>query len=397
MESPRGTQGRPPEVHFYSLSGSTSVEPTADHPDAAQPHWQIALPDGTEPTAYIEFLGVWVASEHVIWEIFISDYGVRGYAIEVCNWRTGQITSRIDLATRPMHVVLLDPSYLLVTPRDDCPRSRYLTIFSISPTVPSRPLCTLQLPGDHKVDPEQPLSLFTMVMSPSSSPPGGHFRADPSMSMVVLTYEGWQGAHGILTTYLLIPFTTILAQIRPVAPHRGGGATADEQVPHPAPYDPPAPIPWEDWGARGCLRLRPQTGAYAMLPQPRVIPFSSRIPIVVYHDPLFRNVSIYVVDINPLAARHASSQARAAHESDRGATAVAVVEDVEGALPGVVDPECSAIPYVVYRFPLRDVSGPRWNGRPLRCSIWLVEMTMTGFALSLTTGVYAGPLPSWTV
>ncbi|PIL34955.1 hypothetical protein GSI_02742 [Ganoderma sinense ZZ0214-1] len=333
-------QGRttlsPPEVHFYSLSGSKSVGAAADHPAAARPHWQIALPDGTEPTTDINVLGVWVTTEHVVWEI--ADRGVRDYTIEVCNWRTGQITS---------------------------------------------------LPGDHKMNIEQQMSLATMVMSSSSSTlQAGHFRADPSLSMVVLTYKG-RGAHGALTTHLLIPLTTILAQIRRAVAPQCEGATADdsEQVPQPPPSA-PTPVPWEDWGAGGCLRLRLPNGAYRMLPKPHVIPFSSRIPIVVYHDDRFRSVSIYVVDINPLAARHAL-----ATRSHGSAQATAVVEDEEGTLPGVVDPECSAIPYVVYHFPLPDVPPER----PMGYRIWSVETTMTGFAISLTNRGVHDSLQSWTV
>ena len=58
----------------------------------------------------------------------------------------------------------------------------------------------------------------------------------------------------------------------------------------------------------------------------------------------------------------------------------AIVEDVEAALPGVVDPECSTIPYVVYRF---DV--------PERLEIRSVVMSMTGFTVKVSVCGYSPP------
>ena len=53
----------------------------------------------------------------------------------------------------------------------------------------------------------------------------------------------------------------------------------------------------------------------------------------------------------------------------------AVVEDVEEALPEVLDPECAAIPFVVYRFALAP-SDRRW--------IREVQMSLTGFAVKVS-------------
>ena len=92
---------------------------------------------------------------------------------------------------------------------------------------------------------------------------------------------------------------------------------------------------------------------------------------------------MYVFDINPHVARH-QKQIRATRKHGDPATVTrmgTIVEDIEGVLPGVVDPDCSSIPYVAYRFKLP--YNPReW---PDGHSISSVVMSMTGFTVKVCT------------
>ncbi len=268
-----------------------------------------------------------------------------------------------------MHVVPLNNSYLLVTPQHSEPTRRYMNIYSVSSSIPHSPVCTLQL-DDLNSGQHHDLVSCKMVMSQGSSTLGGYFRADPSLSMVVLTHNHIQGPGGPFSTYLLIPCTTLLAQIHAVVARRE--ISTGSQGP---PEGLPVLIPWKDWGAHGCLRLRLPRSPRKIYHLVHMIPFGSRMPIVVFHDNRFRSSSVYVFDINPLAARHALAARSPSH--GHGSETTAIVEDVEEALPGIVDRECSAIPYVAYRFPLPDAPPERRHGYP----IWSVEMSMTGFAV----------------
>ena len=286
-----------------------------------------------------------------------------------------RVVQRVDLGTWPVHVALLGDSYLVVTPHgighSETSRCN-LSIYGISPSIDISHLCILQRPDDTYLDHGEHIVSFKMVASQSSSTPGGHFRADPSQSMVFLTYEGRVGLNGsAFTDYFLIPHVTILSQVHAAISRRGDVQVGDQ------PDAPPVLVRWEDWGARECLRLRLQGRRPSFVHRvPRVIPFGSRMPLLVYHDRNFQKATLYVFDINPLAARYA----RAVAAQGEATQATAVVEDVEQTLPGVVDPQCSAIPYVVYRFPLPPPSPERghWN------AVWSIEMTMTGFALPVS-------------
>ena len=112
-----------------------------------------------------------------------------------------------------------------------------------------------------------------------------------------------------------------------------------------------------------------------------MVPFGSRMPFVAPASTIRVHSSVYVFDLNPHAARHARqllcSPGRSrcdGSESEMTATAGAIVEDVEVALPGVVDPECSAIAYVVYRFDLPDELRMR-----------AVVLSMSGFMVLVST------------
>ena len=94
------------------------------------------------------------------------------------------------------------------------------------------------------------------------------------------------------------------------------------------------------------------------------------------------------IDVNPHVARHGRHILATARERDswpatsQGAPSrtTGIVEDIEAVLPGVVDPECSGIPYVVYRFELP--YGPAgWRGGHM---IGAVIMDMTGFTVRVS-------------
>ena len=114
-----------------------------------------------------------------------------------------------------------------------------------------------------------------------------------------------------------------------------------------------------------------------------MVPFGSRMPFVAPASTIRVHSSVYVFELNPLAARYGrqllSSPGRSpslcdGSESETTAMAGAIVEDVEAAVPGVVDPECSTIPYVVYRFDLPDELKMR-----------AVVMSMSGFMVLVST------------
>ena len=65
-----------------------------------------------------------------------------------------------------------------------------------------------------------------------------------------------------------------------------------------------------------------------------------------------------------------------ADSDDADWKATAIVEDIGAALSGVIDPECSAIPYVVYRFQLPYM--------PWEFPIVAVRMSMTGFTVTVS-------------
>ena len=253
---------------------------------------------------------------------------------------------RIDLGGEEITTVLVDDAYILALPRRfGTDVEPHLTVYDLSPSVPNRPLCALELPtvalnsGEH---------IMHRGISTSEHPPvpEGHFRADPSMSTVVLTHHIEGPEHQESRSYLLIPYAALLAQIRTVV-------DSSDSASHDS--DPPALIPWRDWGAHVCLRLRvPQQRRFGCV---FLVPYGSQMPILGFDDPERTRAAVYVLDINPLAARDALSTARAGQSASAaesggglgsGAAATAVVADVEAALPGIVDPECSAIPFVVY-------------------------------------------------
>ncbi|KAM5535808.1 hypothetical protein V8D89_010531 [Ganoderma adspersum] len=275
------------EVRFYLVSGSETTR--TDHPAAMVPCVKVFPPPGSEPAAHIFLFTFIIRAHHIIWQLCILKYGVRYYSIEVFNWRTGQIVSWIDFGTWPIDVVPWGDSHLLVTPVD-AGSPRYLHIYSISPSIPDRPIHTLQLPepnlnpGESVVGHQMTTSLHPLVRE-------GHFRADPSRSIILFTHYVRLGDLDTAeyTSHLLIPYTTLCAWVETAI------RSADSDFP-----GPPVPVPWQDWGAHGCLRLR--------LPHVRgrderilLVPLGSWVPVVTLDGP---SASVYVFDVDPLAARH---------------------------------------------------------------------------------------------
>ena len=242
-------------------------------------------------------------------------------------------------------------------------------------------------PGEHVVRHE----VFTGDCPQTSE---GHFHADPSQSAIVLTCKV-RTPKCDCETHFLIPRATLLAQIEAAGSRRPPGQTvADHRY---APGSAGAfdggggsSVPWAGWGPQGCLRLRvqhPRSSRGAL-----VTPCASRLPLVVFESPTASRASVYVFDVNPFAARHA----RAAHggnpgtgtgEGKEGATAL--VKDSDDFLLAVVDPECSRIPYVAYRFePEEWLSGHR---------VRLVAMSMTGFTVKVSIRIRSYPCLLWSL
>ena len=307
---------------------------------------------------------------------------------------------------------------------------------------PGRHVCTLELPpatpgnGEH-------IMCSQAHTGDRAEETTGHFCADASRSVVVLHIrfrgpEQEDDGPGVVNeydTYVLVPRTTLAAQIhaaefgtsrqRRDGDDTGSGSEgtpvtplADQPEPEPPTQTPPCVtavcVPWADWGPRGCLRLRLQSPLFHVLFHESVpTPFGSRMPVVMSDGPEDESASVYVFDVNPLVARSmkaggsrvdsaacgrggvsddsegatvADADAPATAEvpqpgTGAGVTDSAVVEDIEEVLPGVVDPECAAIPYIVYRFPL---AYPTHAGPPDERKINRVAMSMTGFTIEVS-------------
>ena len=179
-------------------------------------------------------------------------------------------------------------------------------------------------------------------------------------------------------THYLIPRTTLLAQIRVAeSRQRHWDTRARESVDSGSPGPEVQHISWADWGPHGCLRLSRRR---FQAQRAAAVPFGSRLPLFVVDDSDSRSASVYVFDINPHVARY-QSQVHAGRKHDTAAgTGVGIVEDIEAFLPGMVDPGCSSIPYVLYRFPLPSAPG----GWQIGQFVSAVVMGMTGFTIKVS-------------
>ncbi|PIL34970.1 hypothetical protein GSI_02757 [Ganoderma sinense ZZ0214-1] len=369
------------EVFFYSLSGSKTAR--TPHPAATVPSLVVFPPDGVAPTESIHIFKLCIAREYVVIEPYVS--AVNYHSLDVWNWMTGQFIKRIEVPGRSLvNFVPLDGIYVLVIMRYS---ALCVDIYALAQSAPNHPICALEFPQD--VTSKFPFSCQIATGDrPVSSP--GHFRADPSLSIVsvALYTEDIQYEYASI---FLIPHATLLAHIRKAESRQlqedhttePGGAVVR--------------VPWADWGPCGCLRLRlqqcPHHSSHMSL-----FPSGSRAPVVPFQvSKIWERIdSFFVFELNPLAARLAKQRLRARGRDQPPSELedTAMVEDVEAALPGVVDPECSAIPYVVYRF---KIPGSSTNWHSTGQTIRAVEMSMTGFTVQFDGVDFEESLQTWTV
>ena len=305
-------------------------------------------------------------------------------------------------------IIPLDEPYLLLFPSVSSAtrtpdRHANISIYSFSPSlspspgsepVASRRVCTLELPP---IRPGEHITWSRAHTGDHANEATGHFRADPPRSIVVLhiciqPLEGG-GYADEYPTYNLIPRATLAAHIRAAGAH------------------PRVLVPWEEWGPRGCLRLQPQSSLFQG--DVELTAFGSRMPIMLFDGPEEESASVYVFDVNPLVVRSVLAARRATGDQEddgdqetpdleRGVDALpravimtAVVDGgkdiIEEVLPGVVDPECAAIPYVVYRFPLPD---SRRADSMVPPEIRQVSMSMAGFTVKVSHPLRRGTCSS---
>ena len=327
-------------------------------------------------------------------------------------------------------VVPLDEPYLLLLPSTRMPRLHQnvdpsVRIYSFFPSSgksrAGRHVCTLQLPP---TPPGEYMLWSEARTGDRAEETTGHFRADPSRSVVAL-YTVLAGTDTDTendieyATCLLVPRTTLAAHIHaaestsgqtdPDGDHDAGSGTGSEATPDEPDHEPtPLSVPWADWGPRGCLRLHLRGPRLGSLYKGFWTPFGARLPVVMFDGPQNASASMYVFDANPFVVRslrrdrvRTPPPRRERDESELdskgmnvddtgasvprcvavGASATAAVEDIEEALPGVVDPECAAIPYTVYRFPL---PYSRLGSGPVTPGIRRVMMSMAGFTVQVS-------------
>ncbi|KAM5536878.1 hypothetical protein V8D89_009425 [Ganoderma adspersum] len=293
---------------------------------------------------------------------------------------TGQLTKRIDVGRELVNFVLLDGVYALVTQRDSA-SCVDRDIYGLSQSTPTHRICTLEFPPEETKTFPVSCQISTGERPASSN---GHFRGDPSQTMVSITLTTNDVQHEYASV-LLIPHATIIAQIQAAESRKPEGDAAELA----------RRVGWEDWGPRGCLRLRLQLPhrSYDI----SLLPCGSRAPIIAFRGSDYKTDEFFVFDVNPLSARYTKHVlAMRRNQSDSEPEGTAIVEDVEDVLPGVVDPECSAITYVVYRFKLPyTCRSMDWSVGGL--TIKAVEMSMAGFTVKFDGVSFEESLQTWTV
>ncbi|KAM5541127.1 hypothetical protein V8D89_005056 [Ganoderma adspersum] len=430
--------GRIPDVYirFYSLSG-LKTDTMTPHPASTLPFIHLPIVGNSAKPKCVFHLQI--VRDYVIFEIRVEwgDFDSSHY-IDVHNWKTGQMVSvriaasinlaeltprrhqlsRTNVGDALVSIVPLHEPYLLLLPSTRMPKLHQnpsVRIYSFFPSsdksLAGRHVCTLQLPP---IPPEEYMLWSQARTGDRTEETTGHFRADPSRSVVALyTLLAGTEIENEYTTCLLVPRTTLAAHIHAAESTSGqtgpgrdrdaGLGTGSEAAPD-QPEPMPLSVPWADWGPRGCLRLHLQGPLFGSLYHGFWTPFGSRLPVVIFDGPENASASMYVFDANPLVARslHRVGTAPwrehdkfetdskgmnednadaplAAHRS-AGTGATAVVEDIEEVLPGVVDLQCAAIPYAVYRFPL---PYSRLGSGPVVPDICTVMMSMAGFTVQL--------------
>ncbi|PIL34975.1 hypothetical protein GSI_02762 [Ganoderma sinense ZZ0214-1] len=269
-----------------------------------------------------------------------------------------------------------------------------LAVHSFSASIPN-PICILRLPD---IPPGEPDGLYELVASQLLQTSEGYFRPDPEHSIVAVSRRIREGddASG---SFLLIPCGALRAQARSGVSSQGITTAADSAGgPHMTVAAPQVRVViWEDWGPTACLHLRLPVDYQHFITHSSWLPFGSRMPLVVPDSADVNRTSICVFELNPLAARYARSlvAGRTKDESELRATAIVAPEDLESVLPGVsVDPDCSAIPYAVYRFALSDspTEEPRGDW-PIR----RVQMDMTGFTVTFDDSEHHEREQTWAI
>ena len=281
-----------------------------------------------------------------------------------------------------VHVVPLHHPYLLLIPKafEGYP---HLDIYSFDPSnISNRRICTLHLSSE-SIEPDEHVVWHEIHTGDRPYTSQGHFHADLSLSIVALTFyiRGPQGEH---ESHYLIPRATFLAQIRAAESQQtvtDGGKLDSEAA--------SVSIPWTDWGPQGCLRLR-LSSRVSRSRRALLIPFGARMPMVVFDGPDSKSASVFVFDIGPLSARRrrqvlAVRRDGSMPELNPGPESTSgIVANIEVVLPGVVDPDCSSIPYVAYRFEL-PYDPAEWQfGHMVRS----VAMSMTGFTVKVSVCGY---------
>ena len=251
-------------------------------------------------------------------------------------------------------------------------------------------VCTLQLHSEN-LAPGEHLTFHAISTGdrPQTRTSDGHFLPDLTRSVVVLTfYIHSPRGDSERETHLLVPRATLLAQIRDAAApqsqeQRTDGSSDSEAQAVRTPRV--RALVWADWGPQGCLRLCPPSPVSGH----RAVPFGSRFPLFVLDEPDPRNAAVCVFDVDPLVARstrQVGSTSSSLEEPRRTGAGTASTtthtriiedEDIEAVLPGVVDPACSSIPYVAYRFPLPRAH-KEWR------FVEAVVMGMTGFTVKVS-------------
>ena len=282
-----------------------------------------------------------------------------------------------------MNFALLDDRHVLVTSKHFAPS---VDIYSFSRSAPDHRLCALEIPQESTGEFRISCQISTGGRPETSE---GHFRADPSQSMVSVSLHTADMQREYASIFL-IPHATILAQIQAAENRKPEEPTEEWDAERfPGEWD-AVRVPWAVWGPSGCLRLQLQLPHRSS--RVPLLPCGSRAPVVAFLGCAdFKTDAIFVFDVNPLAAhraKHVLATRRERSELDH--EEMAIVEDVEAVRPGVVGPGCSDIPYVVYRFklPYADCStDSSAGGRTIRA----VEMSLTGFTVKVSMFSRASP------
>ncbi|KAM5536868.1 hypothetical protein V8D89_009415 [Ganoderma adspersum] len=165
-------------IHFYSLSGSKASGQT--------PHPAAKLPS-------------------VVLAVFVG----------VCDWKTGEIISWINVGTPLLHVIPLGYPYLLLIPKAFQNHYPHFSLYSFALcNIPNRPICTLLVSNKDSHSEETWYNVHTGDHPQTSN---GHFHANLSLSMLKGNGVGSASlsvtlgrTRGSLTSHVHLPETIVL-------------------------------------------------------------------------------------------------------------------------------------------------------------------------------------------